>query len=244
MSDSARVLSLQVGVPVTRGDADADDPMDRLWTSAIVKAPVPGRCWLGRTNLDGDAQADLVHHGGPDKAVLAYSVEHYPAWRAEVAVWHEALPHGAFGENFTVSAWTESDVCLGDVHAVGDALVQVSQPRAPCWKLARRWRVPDLVQRVQAHGRTGWYYRVLREGWVDAGAALTLVERPMPSWSIAALNALRYRRDIDAPDHVAAARVLAGTALLAASWRSLFATRLQGVDFTDAARTQGPSLTS
>jgi MOSC domain-containing protein YiiM len=225
MSQPARILSVQVGVPVTRGSADADDPMDAEWTSAIVKSSVSGPRWLSNTNLDGDAQADLVHHGGTDKAVLAYAADHYPAWRTELPSLRETLLYGAFGENFTVSAWTETTVCLGDVHAVGDALLQVSQPRAPCWKLARRWRVPDLVQRVQRHGRTGWYYRVLHEGWVEPGVDITLAERTLPAWTIASMNTLRNRRDRDAPDYIESARALANTAVLAASWRELFAAR-------------------
>ena len=202
----APVLSVQVGLPRTFGRDDAEDPMDRTWTTGYVKAPVEGLVWVGRTNLAGDGQADLVHHGGPDKAVLAYGAAHYRAWRAELAEdlarlglagLPFELPFGGFGENLTVERWTEADVCVGDVHALGTALLQVTQPRGPCWKIARRWRVRDLPVRVQRTGRTGWYYRVLREGRVEAGKELRLLHRPHPEWTVAAVNAVRYQRKAD-----------------------------------------------
>src|SRR5690606_18685860 len=108
---------------------------DRPWTTGFFKEPTLGPVWLGRTNLEGDGQADLVHHGGPDKAVLAYSADHYAAWREVLN--NPALPFGAFGENFTIEGLKEADVCIGDTWKVGDeATIQLSQPRQPCWKLA------------------------------------------------------------------------------------------------------------
>ncbi len=255
----ARVLSVQVGLPRTLGRAGADDPMDRPWTTGYYKAPVAGPVWVGRTNLAGDGQADLVHHGGPDKAVLAYAAAHYPDWRAELAdalarlgpeigpevrpeVAPEALPFGGFGETLTVERWTEADVCIGDVHALGGALLQVAQPRGPCWKIARRWRVRDLPARVQRTGRTGWYYRVLREGHVEAGQELRLLDRPHPEWTAAVVNAVRYERKEDTPEDRAITLALAACPALAASLRETLtrrATRRPHRD--DAARLVGPN---
>jgi MOSC domain-containing protein YiiM len=191
-----RLDSIQVGLPRERGTPGAERGIDRAWTSAFYKDPVDGPVWLGLTNLDGDRQGDQKNHGGPDKAVLAYASSHYPAWREELGM---DLPHGGFAENFTVDGANESTVCLGDVWSVGEARVQVSQPREPCWKIARRWGMKDLSARVQRTGRTGWYLRVLHEGHVEAGDEVVLLDRPYPEWPIARINAVLYDcpRDVD-----------------------------------------------
>ncbi len=183
MGRIGRLTSIQVGQPRDLGTRGATDPLDGPWRSAFFKSPVSGAVWLGTTNLAGDAQADRRVHGGPDQAVLVYSADHYPTWREELRM--DELSHGAFGENFTVSGQTEETVCIGDVYTVGEARVQVSKPRGPCWKIARRWRMKDLPARVAAHGWTGWYLRVLREGFVEAGMPVTLLERPDSALTVA-----------------------------------------------------------
>src|SRR5262245_26402280 len=162
------------------------------------------------TNLVGDGQADLVNHGGPDKAVLAYSADHYPAWRAELCL--AEMTFGAFGENLTLANLTEADVCIGDVWRVGEVLLAVSQPRQPCWKLARRWKVKDLPARVVESGRSGWYFRVVREGDLEAGCAVELVERPSPTWTVARANRVMYQDRHEST-------VLAAVSGLSQSWR-------------------------
>ncbi len=157
--------------------------------------------WLGALNLDGDGQADLDNHGGPFRAALGYGGDHYPIWREELA--RPDLPFGAFGENFTFSELTEETVCLGDVYVIGEARLQVTQPRQPCWKLARRWGMKDLTARVYEKGWGGWYHRVLQEGYVEAGMPVTLVERRYPQFSVFHVNAL-MNEWIDDP-HAAAA---------------------------------------
>lgn len=206
------VCSLQVGLPRTYGDPDARDPQDRPWTSAIAKDPVDGPRWLHATHLEGDAQADREHHGGMEMAVLAYAEAHYAAWHAELAPLR--LPYGAFGENLTVSGLTEAHVSIGDTFELGEAVVQVSQPRSPCWKLARRWKVPDLAARVQKTGRTGWYLRVLKEGLVAPGQELVLVERPFERFTVALVS-----RVLAAPHAFEEAAELAACPLLAETWR-------------------------
>ncbi|HTE46178.1 MAG TPA: MOSC domain-containing protein, partial [Gemmatimonadaceae bacterium] len=121
-----RLVSLQVGRPREFGDGDP-----RM--TSIFKTPVDEAIMLAATNLDGDEQADLTVHGGIDKAVCVYSADHYQAWRDELN--NPLMDAGAFGENFTVSGQTELDVCIGDVYQVDEAIVVVSQPRSPCWKL-------------------------------------------------------------------------------------------------------------
>ncbi len=207
------VVSVQVGQPTQYGTAGARRPMDRPWVSAIVKRTVSGPVWAGRTGLAGDAQADLVAHGGPEKAMLAYAAVHYPDWRRELD--RPDLPHGAFGENLTVSGMTEDTVCIGDVFEIGGAVVQVSQPRVPCFKLAYRWRTKDLTARVRDSRRPGWYLRVLREGRLQAGSPVVLVERPHPEWTVREAIEVEERRRADP----ARALALARCESLTAAWR-------------------------
>ena len=208
---TARLSSLNIGLPAHFTSAEP-------WTSGIYKSPVLGRIHLSPVKLAGDGQADLKVHGGPDKAVCVYSADHYPLWRSELGV-PECGP-GWFGENFSVEGHIETNVSIGDTYRIGTALVQISQPRAPCWKLGRRWNRLDMPKVVLASGRTGWYLRVLEAGDVECGDTLTLVERSYPRFTIGAVNAVAYSRggasDIDA------ARELANCPALAESWRGGF----------------------
>src|ERR1700685_2866964 len=138
MLRSPVLSSIQIGKPASYGYADAVDSHDKLWTTGFFKTPVEGPVFAGMTNLDGDGQADLVNHGGVDKAVLAYSADHYPNWRRAVGM--ADMPHGAFDENLAIAGLGEESVCIGDVFGIGAVRFEVSQPRQPCWKLARRWR--------------------------------------------------------------------------------------------------------
>ncbi|MDR6227284.1 MOSC domain-containing protein [Desmospora profundinema] len=219
MNEQTVVQALHVGQPRSMGTPGAPDPMERPWTSAIIKQPVDGPVYLSKTGLAGDGVADQKNHGGPEKAVLAYPFAHYATWREELDRFD--IPVGAFGENFLVTDMKEEAVCIGDTYRVGEATVQVSQPRQPCWKPARRMRIKDLVLRMQETGRTGWYFRVLKEGEVKAGQVLQLVERPFPKWTIARCNEIQYHRP---HDHQAAAE-LAACPLLSQSWAEGLARR-------------------
>jgi MOSC domain-containing protein YiiM len=206
-----RLLSVQIGRPQIVEDTSP-------WTTAFFKNPVEGSIWLAETNLDGDAQADLAVHGGPDQAVCVYPASHYERWAEELPQ-ADGGP-GWFGENFSVGEQTESTVCIGDVYRVGTARVQVSQPRSPCWKLSRRWRLRDLPKRVVLTGRSGWYLRVLKPGWVAAGLAMTLESRSWPDWSIARVNELSYRLGPTDAEGDVNRRALAGCPDLADQWRA------------------------
>jgi MOSC domain-containing protein YiiM len=208
-----KILSIQVGLPAVHGTPGAEDPLDQPWRTGFYKSPVAGPVWLGRTNLVGDGQANLRAHGGPDKAVLGYAASHYPIWREELN--KPDLAYGSFAENFTIEHLDESSVCLGDVYAIADARVEVSQPRQPCENITHRWKIRGLTQRVEQTGRHGWYMRVLTEGEVAAGLPIELLERPYPEWTIArAFEAMR-RRSADREEAVR----LRGVPTLSASWR-------------------------
>lgn len=190
--------------------------------TGIFKNLVSGPIWLGRHNLQGDGQADLIHHGGLDKAVCAYSADHRLSWRGILPP--DRLDGGAFGENFTLEQLTENDVCIGDLFAVGSALIQISQPRQPCWKLARRWQIKDLAVQVERTGFTGWYFRVMQEGTVEADDTLRLIDRPCPEWTVAAANRIMHHER----DNRAAAERLSLCPLLSSSWRHTL--RKRGLD--------------
>lgn len=191
----AVLCSIQLGRPTSYGFENAADTHDQPWTTGFFKTPVEGRVFADTTNLVGDAQADLKHHGGVDKAVLAYSADHYPKWRDELGM--SDMPYGAFGENLTIAGLSEKSVCIGDVFGIGTAIFEVSQPRQPCWKLARRWRRHELTPTVVQNGRSGWYLRVRERGWIEAGMPVTLLERPNPAWPIARAHEILHHRKTD-----------------------------------------------
>ena len=193
----ATLVSIQVGKPKNYGFDDAINAHDQPWTTGFFKSPIEGPVFVGATNLVGDGQADLINHGGIDKAVLAYSADHYPKWRGELRI--PDMPFGAFGENLTVTGLSEESVCIGDIFKIGGVTFEVSQPRQPCWKLARRWRMHELVRLVVHSGRTGWYLRVMDEGWIEAPTPVTLAERPNPEWPIARANKILHHRRTDLP---------------------------------------------
>lgn len=232
-SVSGRVASLQVGGPKPlpyRG---------KYVESGFVKVPVTDTVWLSQTNLSGDEQADKRVHGGPEKAVCVYPLEHYSYWEARLG---RELSKAAFGENFTTEGIMESGTCIGDIFRVGDhnqaAIVQVSQPRRPCFKLGARYRIPELVLWVQETGLTGFYCRVLREGEVRAGDEIILVERLHPGASVAEANRVMHR---DKQDREGLER-LASVEELSESWRVKFERRLSGTTREDdRARIEGPA---
>ena len=136
-------------------------------STGIYKEPVAGHIMLYQFNLDGDQQADLTVHGGQYKAVYVYPSEHYPVWQEEFP--DLLLPYGMFGENFTTEGLDEESVHIGDQFRIGEAVVEVTQPRMPCYKLGVRFARPDMPKRFHASGRCGFYLAVLREGEVGAG---------------------------------------------------------------------------
>lgn len=216
---SGKLEAICVGTPTDYGVEGADHPFDRPWRTSFFKFPVDGARWLSSTNVDGDAQADTRAHGGPGKAVLAYSADHYPNWKQELP--DIDFGYGAFAENLDISGLSEATVCLGDTWAIGDAVIQVNQARMPCWKISRRWRVQDLSRQVQRAGRTGWYHRVLQEGEIKAGMDVVLVERLHPEWTIARCNQVMHelKKDRDL------AAELASLPELAESWRNVLQKR-------------------
>lgn len=205
--------------------------------SAIAKSPRSGPVHIGELGLEGDEQGDLRVHGGVDKAVHHYPFEHYAAWRAELGELPVLATLGAFGENLSSHGLDESTVCIGDRYALGNAVLEVSQGRQPCWKLNDRFGVRDMARRVQDSGRTGWYYRVPQPGSAQAGDALVLLERPWPAWPLRRLMRLLAERVLD-PEQLAEALELP----LVPSWRTLLERRLASRQVEDwGRRIDGPA---
>ncbi|MBM4422973.1 MAG: MOSC domain-containing protein [Chloroflexi bacterium] len=182
-----QVISLTVGTPQTQTYGG------KLVLTAGHKAPVES-ARLSLTNFEGDWQADLKNHGGAEKAVCAYSFEHYPFWEEWLG---EKLSPGAFSENLTISGLHETDVCIGDVFRVGEALLQISQPRQPCSKLAGKRGRKDLPQAIHENGFSGFYLRVLREGMVRVGDSFEWASRHPDKVTVAFANQVMYRHRTD-----------------------------------------------
>jgi MOSC domain-containing protein YiiM len=166
----ARIRSIHVGEIAPLGKDGVP--------SAFVKHPVATPVEVTILGLAGDNQADLRVHGGPEKAVYGYSTANYAAWRAEYPQHTALLVPGGFGENLAIDGMSESDLCVGDVHAIGSALLQVCQPRQPCFKFALRFEDTALPRAMVQNGRSGWYYRVIQAGTLSAGDDIALHERP------------------------------------------------------------------
>jgi MOSC domain-containing protein YiiM len=174
---------------------------DREITTGICKKPVQGPLNLTKSGFKGDGVADHQHHGGLDKAVCVYSVDHYPYWEKILGI---KLTHAAFGENLSVSKLCEDDVCIGDIFQLGTSTVQVSQPRQPCKTLAARYGRSDLIKLVIDSGFTGFYFKVMKEGIVEIRDRLILMERDLHNITISFANNILHhdRKNINGIDKV------------------------------------------
>jgi len=184
--------------------------------TGIYKEPVQKRVRLRRLNLDGDGQADLVGHGGPLKAVYVYSIENYDYWKRELGRDH--FPYGQFGENFTVEGMEDNKIHVGDVFRVGGALVEVTQPRVPCLKLAMKMEIPAFLKPFMASGRVGFYLRVMEEGEVGAGDAIERVTVGPEQMTVREMFHLLYFDN----KNVEAARKALRIPALSPGWRGSF----------------------
>ena len=226
-----KIKSLNVGVP-----------RDVLWKgetvrTGIFKKPVEGPVRVRRLNLDGDRQADLTVHGGPDKAVYAYPAEHYEYWRRELP--EVNFPWGKFGENLTIEGWKdaipndqrpaqneliEDAVHIGDRFQVGSAVLMVTQPRLPCYKLALKFERDDMIKRFLVSGRSGFYFSVVEPGEVHAGAKVEIIGRDPNQVTVADIQRLYLSKHAD-PELLQRA---IGVSALPQSWRDWLQERAAG----------------
>jgi MOSC domain-containing protein YiiM len=212
-----RLVSVNCGLPrkvVWRGN---------VVTTSIFKEPVEGNIALRTLNLDGDRQSDLSVHGGIDKAVYCYPIEHYDYWRAEMP--DRTLAIGAFGENFTIEGLLEDSVHIGDRFAIGSAELVVSQPRLPCYKLGIRFESDDMVRRFLASRRTGFYLAVGREGQVAASDKLIRLHDDPLAISVSEITRLYVAKEYDEDDIHRVRRALTLKAL-PESWKEFLREKL------------------
>jgi MOSC domain-containing protein YiiM len=184
-------MSVATVLTVCRGRVKGVPHEGGTLRTAIFKSPVEGPVRVTRLGLDGDAQADARHHGGPEMALLAYSATHYPHWRAFLG---RDLERGQFGENLTVSRLEEREVRIGDLFRCGTAIVGVSKPRSPCFKVGVRVGNPALVDAYLDSGRWGIYLRVVEEGVVAAGDVFVPVGSDPEAPTVAEVIAEKIRR--------------------------------------------------
>ncbi len=196
-------------------------------STGIFKRPVAGRVMLRTSNLDGDGQADLENHGGIHRAAYAYSIENYYHWRREIG--RTDFAFGQFGENFTVEGMVEDDIHIGDVFRVGDALVEVTQPRPPCFKLGIKMGMARFPKLFLASGRVGFYLRVLEEGEVGAGDVFELIESGPERMTVREMSRLLFFE----PENLEGAKRALRVRALSPGWRDSFEERLTKAGVTE-----------
>lgn len=214
-----RIHTLLIGQPQTIADERG------TWRSSIFRSPIAGPVALEQRGLVGDQVTDTANHGSPDQAVCCHALEHYTYWNEVYALDapDTRLGPGSVGENWTLIAATETDLCVGDIFRVGSARVQVSGPRFPCTKQERKLKLPAFHQRTLATLRTGFYLRVLTAGMVQAGDPWTLEERQHPALTLHTINVCAHHTF----DQVLAQRLLE-TPELAAGWKRILSAKLAG----------------
>lgn len=205
-----KILSILVSKPKTI------EYQGKQVSTGIFKEPVSGPVMLRTLNLDGDGQADLRVHGGPFKALYAYSNDAYPEWQKLRP--NESLGFGAFGENLTIETLPEDSLFIGDTYKLGGALVQVAQPRFPCYKLAIKFNDPKVLKQFMRLKRPGVYFRVLQEGLVDVGDELQLVSTEPVRFSVLELFTLSDQDELS-PDRI---KDILSIDALAPEWRRQF----------------------
>jgi MOSC domain-containing protein YiiM len=218
-----RVISINVGRPrlhTWKG---------QTFSTGIFKEPVSGRIMLRRTNLDGDRQADLSVHGGPDKAAYAYPSEHYSYWARQFP--GRDLPWGSFGENFTTEGLLETEVSVGDRYRIGSAVVMVKTPRVPCFKLAAKFQTGefqtvDMIERFLLAGRSGFYFSVMEEGEVGAGDEIQFMGGEPATLNVAETYKLYWSPEPD----VELLRRAAQIKVLPEGWRQRFQAKLAAAE--------------
>src|SRR5215216_5627832 len=213
-----KIISVNVGLPrlVLRNG----EPV----STGIFKEPVAHRVMMRTLNLDGDRQADLSVHGGPEKAVYVYPSEHYNFWKRELP--DMDLPSAMFGENFTTTGLFETEINIGNKFRIGTAEVMVTQPRMPCYKLGIRFGRTDIIKRFLASERTGFYFSVLKEGEVGAGDEIELLEKNVSGVRVVDVTRL-YARDRENVDLI---RRAIATRALPDSWREYLRKRMETLE--------------
>jgi MOSC domain-containing protein YiiM len=220
------LLSLNVGLPKQVQFRQKDV------STGIFKTSTDEALYLSYLNFEGDGQGDLVHHGGREKAVCVYPFEHYPFWEKELK---RPLVYGALGENLTTKGLLETEVCIGDVFELGKAIVQISQPRQPCYKLTIRYGVPEMLLKVQETGFTGFYFRVLAEGLVSRSDKFALLHRHPQKVTVSYANRIMHHEK----ENIEGMERMLEVEELSVNWKQTFQKRLKGIGTDSSERLTG-----
>ncbi|WP_106769808.1 MOSC domain-containing protein [Paenibacillus faecalis] len=223
---TAEILSINIGKPIQVQFKNKEI------STGIFKTPTNDPLFLSWLKFEGDGQADLVHHGGREKAVCVYSFDHYSYWEKEL---QKTLEYGAFGENVTIRGMVETEVCIGDIFKLGEAVVQISQPRQPCYKLSVKYDKPDMPLRVQETGYTGFYFRVLEQGMVSRSDRLIKLDSHSKAVSVSYANHIMHRDK----NNIEGIQKILEVEELSASWRKTFLKRLEGSETNARERLTG-----
>lgn len=208
------INSINIGTPREVTYAEG-----RKIKTSLKRNPVKEKVFLDLMGFDGDQVADPINHGGQDKAVCGYPSNHYSIWEEELS---RSMPSASFGENLTIEGLTEDQIHIGDIFKIGDAEVQCTQPRQPCHKLTKIFGYPKLASRIQALGYCGYYFRVLKQGWLQTGMAIERIHSDKEKISVKAAHYLMYR---DKTEYEAIEELMAHPSL-SESWKEAFGKRL------------------
>ena len=208
------INSINIGTPREVTYAEG-----RKIKTSLKRNPVKEKVFLDLMGFEGDQVADPVNHGGRDKAVCGYPANHYSIWEEELS---RSMPSASFGENLTIEGLTEDQIHIGDIFRIGDAELQCTQPRQPCHKLTKIFEYPKLASRIQALSYCGYYFRVLKQGWLQTGMAIERIHSDKEKISVKAAHYLMYR---DKTKYEAIEELMAHPSL-SESWKESFGKRL------------------
>lgn len=220
-SDEGCVVSVNIGTPVET------EYRGKTVRTAIFKRPVDHQLQAGQLGLAGDAQADRKNHGGIHQAIYVYFCDGYEYWNNQLN--QKTLTFGQFGENLTIDGFDERSINIGDILQIGDAQLQVSQPRQPCYKLAMRMEIDDFIDRFLKSHRLGCYCRVLQEGIIKTGVKVQRVAIEEPTLSIWDVCRIRFFEPKNLSDNAAASKLSA----LSPEWKNHFYKRIKGTEFDE-----------
>jgi MOSC domain-containing protein YiiM len=208
------IVSINIGTP-----REVIYAGDRKLKTSLQRHPVKEKIFLDLMGFEGDQVADPLNHGGRDKAVCGYPANHYSVWEEELS---RNMPPASFGENLTIEGLTEDQIHIGDIFRIGEAEVQCTQPRQPCHKLTKIFGFPKLASRIQTSGYSGYYFRVLKQGWLQVGMAIERIHSDKEKISVREAHFLMYR---DKTKYDAIEKLMIHPAL-SESWKNSFGKRL------------------
>jgi len=204
----------------------------KFFSSAFLKKPVSGSIVVNKENIKGDRQADLMNHGGLDKAVFGFSTNHYEHWKRQLNLDH--VKFGKFGENLSITGLDESIIAIGDRLQINDCILEVSQPRIPCFKIGFIFKEVSMLNKFIAHGRTGVYFRVIQPGTIAADTEVTIIHKHPANVTVRDVFLAQY--DSKFADKEKVMRAAVELPELAEAWKVKIADRLHMMDITNMRR--------